>query len=83
MQSTLGDFISPNGWLPWIGDSAPDTIFYAEFQNVGKGSSTKNRVKWKGVKNITNKEAKKFTVKAFLSGDKWIPDSGATYKSSL
>jgi pectinesterase len=83
MQSTLGDFISPNGWLPWVGDSAPDTIFYAEFQNVGKGSSTNNRVKWKGVKNITNKEAKKFTVKAFLSGDKWIPASGATFKSSL
>ncbi|XP_045800498.1 putative pectinesterase/pectinesterase inhibitor 24 [Trifolium pratense] len=83
MQSTLGDFISPNGWLPWVGDSAPDTIFYAEFQNVGKGSSTKNRVKWKGLKNITSKEAKKFTVKAFLSGDRWIPTSGATFKSSL
>ncbi|XP_058753970.1 putative pectinesterase/pectinesterase inhibitor 24 [Vicia villosa] len=83
MQSNLGSFISPNGWLPWIGDSAPDTIFYAEFQNVGAGASTKNRVKWKGLKSITNKQAKKFTVKSFLSGDKWIPASGATFKSSL
>ncbi|KAL5061927.1 hypothetical protein RYX36_023664 [Vicia faba] len=83
MQSNLGSFISPNGWLPWIGDSAPDTIFYAEFQNIGAGASTKNRVKWKGLKSITNKEAKKFTVKSFLNGDKWIRASGATFKSSL
>ncbi|XP_020238113.1 putative pectinesterase/pectinesterase inhibitor 24 [Cajanus cajan] len=83
MQSTLGSFIHPNGWLPWVGDSAPDTIFYAEFQNVGPGSSTKNRVKWKGVKTISTKQASAFTVKAFLSGDRWIPASGAPFKSSM
>ncbi|KAK7314025.1 hypothetical protein VNO77_39233 [Canavalia gladiata] len=83
MQSTLGSFINPNGWLPWVGNSAPDTIFYAEFQNVGPGASTKNRVKWKGVKTITTKQASMFTVKAFLSGDKWIQASGAPFKSSM
>ncbi|KAG5113415.1 hypothetical protein JHK82_036684 [Glycine max] len=82
MQSTLGSFIHPNGWLPWVGDSAPDTIFYAEFQNVGPGSSTKNRVKWKGLKTITKKQASMFTVNAFLSGEKWITASGAPFKSS-
>ncbi|KAJ7949440.1 Pectinesterase [Quillaja saponaria] len=83
MQSTLDKFINPNGWLPWVGNSAPDTIFYAEFQNVGAGSSTKNRVKWKGLRNVTNKQASKFTVKAFLQGDKWITGSSAPYKSDL
>ncbi|BAT89603.1 hypothetical protein LR48_Vigan08g045500 [Vigna angularis] len=83
MQSSLGSFINPNGWLPWIGNSAPDTIFYAEFQNLGPGASTKNRVKWKGLKTITSKQASKFTVKTFISGEKWIPASGATFKSSL
>ncbi|XP_014523121.1 putative pectinesterase/pectinesterase inhibitor 24 [Vigna radiata var. radiata] len=83
MQSSLGSFINPNGWLPWVGNSAPDTIFYAEFQNVGPGASTKNRVKWKGLKTITSKQATKFTVKTFISGEKWIPASGATFKSSL
>ncbi|XP_027356628.1 putative pectinesterase/pectinesterase inhibitor 24 [Abrus precatorius] len=83
IQSTLGSFIDSNGWLPWVGNSAPDTIFYAEFQNVGPGASTKNRVKWKGVKTITAKQATKFTVKAFLSGNKWIPASGVPHKSSL
>ncbi|KAK4835958.1 hypothetical protein QYF36_016843 [Acer negundo] len=82
MQSSMESFINPSGWLPWIGTSGPDTIFYTEFQNYGPGSSTKNRVEWTGVKNITQKEANKFTVKPFLQGDKWIPNS-VTYKSGL
>ncbi|KAL2971698.1 hypothetical protein AAZX31_15G210500 [Glycine max] len=83
MQSTMGSFIHPNGWLPWVGNSAPDTIFYAEFQNVGPGASTKNRVNWKGLRVITRKQASMFTVKAFLSGERWITASGAPFKSSI
>ncbi|KAJ1400987.1 Pectinesterase, catalytic [Sesbania bispinosa] len=83
MRSRMESFINPNGWLPWVGNSAPDTIFYAEFQNVGPGASTKNRVKWKGLRTITSKQANKFTVKAFLQGDRWIPASGAPFKSDL
>lgn len=79
MKSSLGSLINPSGWLPWVGNSAPDTIFYAEFQNFGPGASTKNRVKWKGLKNITTKEASKYTVKTFLKGDRWIPSSGVPY----
>ncbi|XP_061350475.1 probable pectinesterase/pectinesterase inhibitor 46 [Gastrolobium bilobum] len=80
MQSTMASFINPSGWLPWVGNSAPDTIFYAEFQNVGPGASTKNRVKWKGVKtSITSKQASMFTVNTFLSGRRWIPASGAPF----
>ncbi|KAK1577105.1 hypothetical protein Q3G72_019008 [Acer saccharum] len=82
MQSNMESFINPSRWLPWIGTSGPDTIFYTEFQNYGAGSSTKNRVKWIGVKNISQKEANKFTVKPFLQGDKWIPNT-VTYKSGL
>ncbi|CAL0303612.1 unnamed protein product [Lupinus luteus] len=84
MQSHMAGFINPKGWLPWVGNSAPSTIFYAEYQNNGPGSSTKNRVNWKGLKtNLNSIQASKFTVKAFLSGDKWIPASGAPYKLSL
>ncbi|KHN26433.1 Putative pectinesterase/pectinesterase inhibitor 24 [Glycine soja] len=83
MRSRMDGFVSPKGWLPWTGNSAPDTIFYAEFQNVGPGASTKNRVKWKGLRTITSKQASKFTIKAFLQGDKWISASGAPFKSDL
>ncbi|GMJ14332.1 root hair specific 12 [Hibiscus trionum] len=83
MHSNLGSLVHPAGWLPWTGNSAPDTIFYSEYMNVGPGSSTKNRVKWKGLRNVSEKEAKKFTVKEFINGDKWISDAGVSYKSSL
>ncbi|EEF46620.1 probable pectinesterase/pectinesterase inhibitor 46 [Ricinus communis] len=83
MHSMMGSLIDPSGWLPWTGNTAPPTIFYAEFQNFGPGSSTKNRVKWKGLKNITYKLASKFTANAFLQGDKWIPESGVSYKPGL
>lgn len=83
-QSVMNSFIHPKGWLPWVGTSAPDTIFYAEFQNSGPGAAIKNRVSWKGLKlNLTVNQVKKFTVGPFIDGDKWIPATGVAYKSGL
>nr|GMD94833.1 probable pectinesterase/pectinesterase inhibitor 46 [Ipomoea batatas] len=74
----MGSLVDPRGWLPWVGDSAPDTIFYGEFQNFGPGAVTGGRVKWKGLKvNITSQIASRFSVKQFIQGDKWIPATGA------
>ncbi|KAA8514779.1 hypothetical protein F0562_017958 [Nyssa sinensis] len=83
LQSMMGSLIDPKGWLPWTGNTAPDTIFYVEFQNFGPGASTKNRVKWKGLKNITSKQASKFTVTSFINGNKWISAAGVTYKPGV
>ncbi|KAL0304172.1 UNVERIFIED_CONTAM: putative pectinesterase/pectinesterase inhibitor 46 [Sesamum radiatum] len=83
-HSQMGSLIDPKGWLPWVGSSAPDTIFYAEFQNLGPGAVTKNRVNWKGLKlNLNAAQVKKFTVGPFINGDKWIPATGVSYKSGL
>lgn len=83
LQNNLGSLINPNGWLPWVGTSAPSTIFYSEYQNYGPGSPTKNRVKWKGVKAINLQVASKFTVNKFIQGNKWISASGAPYQPGL
>ncbi|XP_010543643.1 PREDICTED: probable pectinesterase/pectinesterase inhibitor 46 [Tarenaya hassleriana] len=84
MRSFMDGFVDPKGWLPWVGDSAPDTIFYAEHENFGPGASTKNRVKWKGLRTfLTKKEANKFTVKPFINGNKWLPATGVPFKSDL
>ncbi|PRQ56006.1 putative pectinesterase [Rosa chinensis] len=83
MQTFMGSLIHPDGWLPWVGTTAPDSIFYSEFQNFGPGSVTKNRVKWKGLKTITSKVAGKFTVHSFLEGTNWISDASVPYKSNL
>ncbi|CAL1374023.1 unnamed protein product [Linum trigynum] len=77
--SEIGGLIDPQGWLAWTGTTAPPTIYYAEYGNFGAGADTKKRVKWKGVKFMNKKEAERFSVKAFIQGDKWIPASGATY----
>ncbi|KAK6155813.1 hypothetical protein DH2020_010061 [Rehmannia glutinosa] len=83
-HNVMGSFIHPKGWLPWVGDSAPNTIFYAEFQNSGPGAVTKNRVNWKGLKlNLSASQVKKFTVGPFIHGDRWIPATGVSYKSGL
>ncbi|KAL8200172.1 hypothetical protein R6Q57_011511 [Mikania cordata] len=83
INNMMGSLIDPKGWLPWVGTSAPDTIFYAEFANYGAGAVIKNRVSWKGLKFITSKQASKFTVKPFIQGDKWVTDTGVPYKSGL
>nr|XP_029152496.1 probable pectinesterase/pectinesterase inhibitor 46 [Arachis hypogaea] len=83
IRSRMEALINPNGWLPWVGNSAPDTIYYAEFQNYGPGASTANRVKWKGLRAISSKQATKFTVKTFLGGQRWIPASSAPFQSDL
>lgn len=83
MHSMMGNLINPQGWLPWTGDSAPDTIFYAEYRNYGPGASTENRVKWKGLRKISTNQAEKFTVKEFLRGKKWISDARVSYKPGL
>ncbi|KAH6783035.1 root hair specific 12 [Perilla frutescens var. hirtella] len=83
-QNKMDKFIDPKGWLPWVGTTAPDTIFYAEYQNSGTGAVTNNRVKWKGLKlNLNANQVKKFTVGKFIEGEKWIPATGASYKSGL
>lgn len=83
MKTMMPNIIDPAGWLPWIGDSAPSTIYYAEFANFGVGSSTKNRVKWKGLRFINAKEATKFTVTSFINGDTWVKKANVPFATAL
>ncbi|KAL0392605.1 UNVERIFIED_CONTAM: putative pectinesterase/pectinesterase inhibitor 46 [Sesamum radiatum] len=85
MQTVISGFVDPKGWLPWQGAAAaPDTIFYAEYQNSGPGAVTYGRVNWTGLKlNMTSKQGGKYTVSSFIKGDKWIPATNITYKSGL
>ncbi|KAK1263694.1 putative pectinesterase/pectinesterase inhibitor 24 [Acorus gramineus] len=83
MQSVLGGLIDPTGWMPWTGNSAPDTIFYAEFGNYGPGAKTDKRVKWKGSRMISRQQAEKFTVWPFIGGKKWISNTGVPFRSGF
>ncbi|XP_041013121.1 probable pectinesterase/pectinesterase inhibitor 21 [Juglans microcarpa x Juglans regia] len=83
MQSHIEGFIQPEGWLPWMGDFALNTLFYTEVENDGPGAATTNRVKWRGIKKINLDHAKKFTAGTFIGGDKWIKPVGVPYVSGL
>ncbi|GAB2218195.1 hypothetical protein Droror1_Dr00001414 [Drosera rotundifolia] len=76
MESTLTDIIQTEGWLPWEGDFALKTLYYAEFSNQGPGAALTGRVKWPGYKkSISKQEAQGYTVVPFLEGS-WVQAAG-------
>ncbi|KZV34960.1 hypothetical protein F511_04934 [Dorcoceras hygrometricum] len=73
MQSFLDDLIVPRGWLEWPGHRL-DNVYYAEYSNRGPGANTSSRVKWS--RKINGTEAKSFTARAFIEGEKWLASTG-------
>jgi pectinesterase len=77
IRTEMGNHILPQGWDPWKGDAMfPDkdkTAYYAEYESTGPGASSVGRVAWSH--QLTDKEAKQYTVKNILSGkDNWDPE---------
>ncbi|XP_059651569.1 pectinesterase 2 [Cornus florida] len=84
LKTSLDSLIDPAGWYPWDGNFALDTLYYGEYMNTGPGSSTANRVKWKGYHVITSAAvAGKFTVGSFIAGGSWLPATKVPYTSGL
>ncbi|KAM7256207.1 hypothetical protein ACFE04_011948 [Oxalis oulophora] len=81
METEIPDFISPDGWVPWMGDYGTKTCFFAEFENKGPGAKTDGRVKW-AQKGFTKKQAEEFTVGPFLQGE-WISKMGVPVRFGL
>ncbi|GLT91414.1 hypothetical protein SLE2022_093020 [Rubroshorea leprosula] len=80
METTIGDFIRPEGWMPWAGTFALDTLYYAEYANRGPAAATDQRVKWKGYQGVIDRAtAEKFTSGPFLQGNTWLGESGIPY----
>ncbi|CAI0551603.1 unnamed protein product [Linum tenue] len=84
MESFVDGLIDPAGWTPWNASSfALDTLYYAEFNNTGPGSSTRDRVHWLGYHVANETDAKNFTVSKFLGGNSWLPQTGVPYTAGL
>ncbi|XP_074579608.1 pectinesterase-like [Curcuma longa] len=83
MESEIGDFISPDGYMPWDGDFALKTLSYTEYGNKGAGADTSKRIKWPGFKVIGRNEAAAFTPTTFIQGDDWIPKTGTPVRLGL
>ncbi|GAB4846035.1 hypothetical protein Ancab_025036 [Ancistrocladus abbreviatus] len=84
MTTFLDSLINPAGRLAWSENFALDTLYYGEYKSTGPGSSTANRVKWKGYHVITDPAvASQFTVKNFIAGDSWLPATSVPHTDGL
>ncbi|KAL8149274.1 hypothetical protein AgCh_006320 [Apium graveolens] len=85
LKTYIDNLVSPQGWLAWENTRfAWNTLYYGEYKNMGPGSSTRNRVKWKGYRVIRSaSEASKFTVNNLISGRTWLRATGVPYSSGL
>ncbi|CAI9277941.1 unnamed protein product [Lactuca saligna] len=84
LKTYLDSIVNPAGWYPWSGSFALNTLYYGEYMNTGPGSSTANRVNWKGYHVITSAtEASKFDVQNFISGGSWLPRTGVPFTSGV
>ncbi|KAL8504374.1 hypothetical protein ACS0TY_022919 [Phlomoides rotata] len=64
---TLETLIRPEGWMPWSGDFALNTLYYGEFGNKGAGSDTSNRVSWSS--RIPEEHVSSFSLQNFIQGN--------------
>ncbi|KAH6779759.1 Plant invertase/pectin methylesterase inhibitor superfamily [Perilla frutescens var. hirtella] len=84
MKTSLDSLINPAGWMPWSGNFALDTLYYGEYANTGAGSSTANRVKWKGYHVITSASvAAQFAPGNFIAANSWLPATNVPFTSGL
>ncbi|KAE8777783.1 putative pectinesterase/pectinesterase inhibitor 28 [Hordeum vulgare] len=81
MESDIPALIDKAGYLPWNGDFALKTLFYAEYGNKGPGADTAGRVNWEGYKKTISKDdATKFTLGNFIHAQAWIDPTGTPVK---
>jgi len=83
METTLADFVNPEGYLPWAGDFGLATCSYFEYGNRGPGANFRRRVKWRNVRVIRRSEALQFTVNSFIQGHYWLKTTGTPYLPAL
>lgn len=84
MESDLGDLIKPEGWMEWPENASPDTVEYVEYGNTGPGASTVGRVKWPGLRVITNKlDALPYAAGVFIEGNIWLSGTGLPFDLGL
>ncbi|KAM0872526.1 hypothetical protein ACQ4PT_038645 [Festuca glaucescens] len=81
MESEIPAIIDKAGYMPWQGDFALKTLFYAEYGNKGPGADTAGRVNWPGYKKtISKQDATQFTLENFLHAQPWIDPTGTPVK---
>jgi pectinesterase len=72
LNCEMGAHIKPAGWDNWRNADNEKTARYAEYKSTGPGANPEARFKW--TKQLTDDEAKAYTVGNILGGaDGWEP----------
>jgi pectinesterase len=72
IRTDMGSHIVPQGWDNWRNPENEKTVGYAEYNSSGPGATKEGRVKW--ARQLSEKEAKKYTLAAiFAGGQSWEP----------
>lgn len=70
IDTEISNVIKPKGWHNWNKPDAEKTTFYGEYQSKGIGANARERVSWSY--QLSNKEAKEYSIKKILGGkDNW------------
>ncbi|KAH6764085.1 Plant invertase/pectin methylesterase inhibitor superfamily [Perilla frutescens var. frutescens] len=70
VSCNLEAIVTLDGWMPWDGEFALNTLYYGEYKNVGAGSPTSKRVSWSS--QIPADHVATYSVRNFIQGDSWI-----------
>lgn len=73
VNCNLEVLVHPEGWMPWNGEFALETLYYGEFNSSGAGANVTGRVPWSS--QIPAEHVDSYSVKNFIQGDKWIPST--------
>jgi pectinesterase len=71
VRCEMGEHIKAEGWNNWGKAENEGTARYAEYKSTGPGANVEARCKW--AKQLTDAEAKDFTVENILGSDGWHP----------
>ena len=84
MESFLDSVVNPAGWSEWSNSSSLKLLFYAEYSPRGPRANLFGRVKWLEFHAIENrKEAIQFSVRQFINGTIWLPETSLPCRPDL
>ncbi len=69
LNCEMGSFITPEGWDNWSKTENEKTVVFAEYNNSGAGSKTKNRVYWSV--RLSDKDASGYTKENIFAPLAW------------
>ncbi|KAI3773226.1 hypothetical protein L6452_04431 [Arctium lappa] len=73
MESDLGGFLKPEGYVPWPQAENEKTCRFFEYNNRGAGATSDNRVKWTTLSILKDPaQAQPYTVATFIDGKQWL-----------